>query len=275
MIRLSHDYVRSIALVSDLHVLAEHGLCPEGFVGRQGGDRSASMNAGQRKLLEYWKDFTRIMRDEMKIDSVFIIGDAIAGINPKECGLMMMTTDINEQVEAAIKLLYPLCKNKRVGVWSGTAYHESRDVRVHEYIAQALNGTFFGPIAILQIEPSKKVVNIAHRSTEAVMYPETAIGRDIMSAKQAEALGQIPKTHAIIRGHYHHYIETHRHDMHYISLPCWQAYVPYDKAIRWYFKYQPDIGGAVMLIDDKDRLRFFHFLYPTPHISDKVRGFPI
>jgi len=269
-VRLSHDYVRIVALVSDLHVMSRFGLCPEGFIATDGSPLSEAMNSGQRRLLGYWKDFVKTMRNGLRIDSVFIVGDVCAGVNPKESGRWMMTSDLDEQVEASLKLLEPLCKNKKVGVWSGSAYHESRDCRVHKFIAESLGGKFFGAIANVQLEPSDRVVNVAHRTTEAMVYPETSLSRDIMFLKEAEALGKLCKTHAIIRGHRHSYVEIHKHDLHYISLPCWQAFVPYEQAIRWYFKYQPDIGGAVMMVDDKGRLRFWHWLYPTPHMIDEV-----
>jgi hypothetical protein len=268
--KLEHEYIRSIALVADLHTMSRYGLCPKNLLGKEGGDLSASINAGQRQLLESWENYIKTAREDFNIDTVFVVGDAIAGINPKECGLMMMTTDLDEQTEAAIKLLEPLCKNKQVYTWSGTAYHESRDFRVHKVIAESLGGKFMSGVSNIQLEPSSKVVNVAHRTTEAVVYPESALSRDIMFLKEAEALGKLVKTHAVIRAHRHSYVEIHKHDLHYISLPCWQAFVPYDAALQWYFKYQPDIGGAIMLVDAKERLRFMHFLYPAPHIADKV-----
>jgi len=267
--RLIHDYERIVALISDLHVGSRYGLCPEDFVAEDGTRISSSMNDGQRKLLSYWYDYINKMND-LQVDSVFILGDVCAGANPKESGRFMLTPDIDEQVQMAIKLLTPLCEDRKVAVWSGTAYHESKEVRVHKFIAEALNGQFLGAIANVQLEPTDRVVNVAHRSTEAMIYPETALGRDMMFQKEAEALGKLFKTHAIIRGHYHRYVEVHKWDLHYISLPCWQAFTPYEQAVKWYFKFQPDIGGGVMFVDIEGRLRFWHFLYDVPHIADEV-----
>jgi hypothetical protein len=67
----------------------------------------------------------------------------------------------------------------------------------------------------------------------------------------------------IIRAHKHEFIELHKSSIRYMVLPCWQFYVPYDKAVEWYSKWQPDIGGAILLADEEMRLRPLHFVYPN------------
>lgn len=237
---------------------------------KEGTNLAEAMNEGQKQLLESWENYVHIMRNEFKIDTVFIVGDAVAGVNIKESGLGMLTTDIDEQVDAALNLLEPLCKNKRVGVWSGTHYHEAADFRVHKVIAEALDGTFFSNISNFKLEPTQKVANIAHHTTEAMVYWETALARDMMFYREAVSLNKLYKTNIIIRAHRHRFAELHRYDLHYLTLPAWQVFVPYEKAVRWYFRFIPDIGGAVMLLDDQERIRTMHFLYDTPHIADKL-----
>jgi len=267
--KLVHEYLRSVALLSDTHVGSRYGLCPYKYLTSTQDELSAAINPGQKQLYESWLAYVRRM-DEMKVDTVFLIGDICSGTNFRESGVHMMTTDMNEQVEMAASLLEPLCKGRKVAVWSGTPYHESRDFRIHQLLAEYLNGRFYGPMSNLKLEPSKKVVNVAHATTSALVYPETVLSRDIMFMKEAEALEKLYKINAIIRGHRHSYVEIHKHDVHYISLPCWEAFTPYYKNVQWYFKNQPDIGGALMLLDEEHRLRFMHFLYPAPKISDKL-----
>lgn len=266
--RLVHEYQRSIALLSDTHIGSRFGVCPTGYV-TEATKNPIMANPGQENLAasfeKYW-----LKMEEMKVDTVFLIGDIMAGTNFKEQGVYMMTTDINEQVAMATLLLKKHCTNKKTYVWSGTPYHESRDYRIHESLAKDLGGRFMGSISNMMIVPSKKTVHVRHATTSALVYPETVLGRDIIFLKEAEALGKVPKVDAIITGHRHSYIEIHKASVHYISLPCWEAYTPYYKATMNYFKYQPDIGGGLMLLDTENRLRFMHFLYDCPHISDVV-----
>jgi len=268
-VKLVHEYARVIALISDLHIGSRYAVCPENWETEEGTNLSKMANQGQKELLKHWNNFVKTC-NELNVDTIFILGDVCAGVNPKECGLHMMTTDLNEQCKGAETLLEPLCKNRNVGVFSGSQYHESRDFRIHENIAKHLGGKFYGAIANIRLEPTDKIVNLAHRTTEALVYPETSLSRDIMFEKEAEALGKLYKTHAIVRGHRHSFVEIHKYDLHYVSLPCWQAFVPYEQAVRWYFKFQPDIGGVIMFVDMNGRLRFWHFLYPCPHIADKI-----
>jgi UDP-2,3-diacylglucosamine pyrophosphatase LpxH len=268
-LKLEHEYLRSVALVSDMHVGSVFGLCPERYVSGVGGEVSKAMNAGQKQLLESWKDYVVRMK-KFKVDTVFLVGDIFAGVNFAENGLHLITADMNEQLEMACELLKPLVGGTKVCVWSGTPFHDSRDFRIHKVLAEYLNGKFYGAVANVKLDGVDKIVNVAHATTDAIVYPETVLSRDIMFLKEAEALGKLPKINAVIRAHRHSYVEIHKHDLHYISLPCWEAFTPYYKAVKWYFKFQPDIGGAVMLADDQKRLRFMHFLYDCPHISDKV-----
>ena len=252
-----------------MHVGSRYGLCPKKYLSPTGDELSMAMNAGQKSLLESWNLFLTKMK-EMEIDTIFLVGDVCAGANFKEGGVYMMTTDMNEQVEMATHLLEPLCKGKKVAIWSGTPYHEARDFRIHQLLAEFLNGKFYGAMSNMRIEPTRKVVNVAHATTSAMVYPETVLSRDILFMKEAEALGKLFKTHAIIRGHRHSFVEIHKHDVHYISLPCWEMFTPYYKNVQWYFRNQPDIGGALMLVDIEERLRFMHFLYPCPKIADRL-----
>jgi len=268
-LKLEHEYKRIVAFISDLHVGSRFAVFPKGFHGKEGSNISRSMNQGQRDLLKYFKNFTRKC-DELKVDTIFIVGDVVAGTNPKEQGLFMMTSDLDEQVDASVKLLEPLCEGRKVGVWSGTQYHESRDYRIHGTIARALGGEFFGNIANIKLIPSNKVVNITHPASSALVYPETPMSRDMLFFKEAEALGKIPKVDVIVRGHRHMFCHIHKNAIHYIHLPCWQSFVPYEGALKNYSRWQPDLGGVILLIDMEDRARVFHYLYPNVHIVDRV-----
>jgi hypothetical protein len=103
------------------------------------------------------------------------------------------------------------------------------------------------------------------------MYPETTMGKDIMLHNEAVAEGKTIHVDYIIRAHKHSYGEVHRRNNRAIQLPCWQMFVPYDGAVKNYFKWQPDIGGFLMLFDEQLRAQTMHFIYPSiPDVSKYI-----
>lgn len=272
MVKITAEYERAIALAADLHVGSRFALCPEKWITSSGGRLDKLMAKGQQQLLTYWRDYVEKMRRDFHVDTVFLVGDIIAGKNEREYGCGLITADLTEQVEGAIKILEPLCKGLNVHVWSGTPYHESADYKVHKVIADAFDGVFHGYLALLRIKPSEKIAFITHEAPVAPVYPETATARDLLHKFKAEGLGKIPKINIIVRAHRHVSDYKHKRDIHVVNLPCWCCFAPYPKLTRYYFLMQPDIGGALLLIEKKThRVRVIMFDdYPLPHIADQI-----
>jgi len=271
-LELSHKYKRVIVLISDLHVGSRYAPFPPTFKGAR-ENQPFGLNQGQITLNQYFFDFVDICK-ELKADTVFLVGDIMGGYNPKDPGMYLLTSDLDEQCMAAYELLKPLCKGRQVGVWAGTPYHGAgtENIKIHKQLADMLNGRFFGRIANIKLVPSERIVNIAHRGTSAPVYPETAMARDMLFFQQAEALKNIPFTvDIIVRAHMHRWIYIHKYQKHYLMLPGWEAFIPYYMATRWYSRYLNPVGGAVLLIDDKDRIRVWHYLYPPVHIADALK----
>jgi hypothetical protein len=122
-----------------------------------------------------------------------------------------------------------------------------------------------------QFEPSERVFNISHGESAAYIYREMLMGREALFQKYSEALGKIPHIDVIVRGHWHQFIYIHAHGQHMLQLPCWVAFEPNKIFLKSYGKMQPDIGGAIVFIDNNDRVRVWHFLYPAVHIADFVK----
>jgi hypothetical protein len=271
-VTISTTYPFRIGLISDLHVGAQHGIFPPNFKDAYGV--TYQINGGQVKLWEYMNQFIEKLK-EFKINTLIVLGDVIAGKNAKELGTYMIGTDLKMQKDAAIEVLGHICNNvptiQKVIILRGTPYHSSRDMPVEEAVADGLtikynvDASYAGEYMYLDLKYNnrKKVLWLAHPATGAVVYPETALGRDIGQFLQAQATGKLPKVDMIIRAHKHEFIELHKSSIRYMVLPCWQFYVPYDKAVEWYSKWQPDIGGAILLADEEMRLRPLHFVYPN------------
>lgn len=273
IVKVTNSYPFRMALMSDLHVGAQHGLFPIDYVDTRTG-QPYLLNEGQKVLWKYLQDYIGYLK-QYKVNTLIILGDLIGGQNWAERGAYMMMTDMTIQLRACASLIAYICKKistiEKVYLFKGTPYHGSKDLSAEEQVANDLKGNYgidaeyLGEYAYLTLKfgKYKKVLWLAHPATGATCYPETVLGRDIGHFLQAFATGKLPKVDMIIRAHRHEYMELHKSTIRYMILPCWQFFVPYDKAVKWYSKWQPDIGAAILLADEKLRLRPWHYVYPN------------
>lgn len=269
---------RVIAFTSDLHALSAYALCPGNFHTMEGNPLQATK--AQMQLLNSWEKYIG-KTNEFKCDTVCLVGDIIDGQNYRERGVQLMSTNLDDQIEAAVELLVPLCRGRRVYVWSGSGYHKStqghnpeKDICEHKKLSKVADFTLWmGPISNMTFPPSKKVFNIQHGVSAAYIYRTMLMDREILFIEEAERMLKIPNIDILIRGHWHNFIHLHKNKKHGIQLPCWEMYKPWRGALLSYGKMQPDIGGVITFLDEADRIDVHHYLYDLPRlIGDVVRG---
>lgn len=262
-------FVRRIALISDMHVGTHYALAPEGFV-LPSTQNPIALNEGQKTLLGYWNNWLQVM-DDWEVDTVLCLGDMIDGQNYKEMGVRHHTTDLNEQTSMLEVLIKPAVRDRKHYWIRGSNYHVSiRGGNYEQSIAEKLGGVYLGAVALLKIDPFDQIWLVSHGSSQGVIYKEMISGREIMFARSAQATTKVPKVDMIIHGHWHWFNHMHQSNVHHIQCPCWETYYPWPAMIQWYFKHQPDIGAVLVLIDEEGRKTIWPFLYPLPHIADKV-----
>jgi hypothetical protein len=271
---MRNRYVKRIAVVSDMHVMSDYAVFPDKFVKDSGV--SIGPSDGQKILLGYYKDFCRKV-DEWECDTVLLAGDLIHGQNPKDRGTGLGSTDLKDQLTALGLLLAPLLKGRTSHWVSGSGYHNSvQGMKVEAQLCSGLNDLekeikhhWHGPIANLLVEPYG-VINLTHGGSGAFIYRETAMAREIMFGKVAYASEKLPKIRGYIHGHWHWYCYLSQPDVDFIQMPCFVAYEPITIFTKYYTRFQPDIGAVILLIDGDGKMRVERFLYPAPHIADKV-----
>lgn len=259
---------RVIAFISDLHIFSRFGLNLPEYISQYG--IKFRIETPLRKIYDYWLDFQEICNRE-GVDTVVICGDIIHGQNPIERGTMLVSPSIDEQVDAAVKILNPLCQGRKVYVFKGSGYHGLKGASPEQWVCRQVGGKWIGEVGNLRFAPSKRVFNIQHGESSAYIYREMVLGREGLFMKYAQALGKIPQIDVIVRGHWHNFIYLHENQLHFIQLPGWLAFEPSRPYLRSYAKMQPDIGGVIVYIDDEDRIRVWHFLYPVINIVDRIR----
>jgi len=264
-------YPFRMAWLNDLHAGSQFAIWPDPHI--LGGGHTVGPSEAQKSLLKYFWEFAEECKDN-KVNILCILGDIIMGKNWKEGGAYSMNIEIPEQVKACASLIKEFCDRtetiEQVWIWKGTGYHESRDSSVGESLRDKL--VEFGIDAKYKREYSwvklkyagfEKTLFVAHSASGAYMYPEQSMGRDMMLFEEAHAAGKLPKVDMIVRAHKHSFIGVHKPSIRAVQLPCWQFFVPYDGAVKMYPRYQPDIGGVIMLFDHRLRSTVWHFTYPN------------
>jgi hypothetical protein len=274
MKELRKVFVRRFAAVSDLHIMSRYSLFPPNFETK---NQKFPPNDGQLQIWNSYKEFCDVC-DEWEVETVLVAGDVVHGQNYKERGLGLMSTNMNEQIDAACTALKPLLKGRKSHWVSGSGYHvDQNGLSIEELIfdrlqaEKATTGAFYGPVANLNISPFNKLLNLTHGGGRAAYYRESIIAREIVYGKVANQNGKLPKIDMYIHGHFHWFNHLHQQNVHHLQLPGWTAYEPASIFTQAYTRMQPDIGGALILFDDVGRTTVWPYLYPLPHIADFSR----
>jgi hypothetical protein len=265
-------FKRVILLTADMHVGSRYALAPDDWNSCKEGN-PLELNQGQQAILEHWNFCMQICK-KWKVDTAFFLGDITNGVNKQEFGIQQMTTDLDEQIDGAVKLLKPLRKQCRNGFYfcSGSGYHESVDTRIHMRLSEILNGTFLGAVANVKIRNTTRTLNVAHGVSSAFIYRTMLMSREALFLMEAEQLGKLEiPIDMVVRAHWHKFIHIHQEKIHMVQLPGWQAFVPWKGAMTSYGKFQPDVGMCLLFIDSENRMMLHHYtMRHVPHIGDKV-----
>lgn len=186
--------MKSILVISDLHTGSVFGIFPKNYKTRH--QNEISLNPIQNELYELWEKMSEDVRKE-NYDYVFLLGDLIDGLNTKGAGRERVVNNLNEQMDAALKLLRPLCNRKEVIGITSSPYHNSVDYEVDREICKQLHGHFLGTIANIRIKNTNKVINIGHGSGGSPIYAGTKASKDILLALSSERLEKIPDVDVI------------------------------------------------------------------------------
>lgn len=259
--------MKTILLISDLHVGSVFAVFPKGYKTRH--QNEIALNPLQNELYELWEKMTEDVRKE-SYDYVFLLGDLIDGLNTKGAGRDRIVNNINEQMDAAIKLLRPLCKRKEVIGITSSPYHNSADYEVDREICKELRGKFLGTIANVRIRNTNKVINIGHGSGGSGVYHGTKASKDILLALSSERLEKIPDVNVICRAHHHSYLHLEMDEKHMIWCPCFEGPRLNTYSMGHYFSWVPDIG-VVKIGVSEDEIKIHPFLYKLRHERQNIK----
>lgn len=265
--QLVHNVKRTIVLVGDFHFGSAVALCPPGFTTQY--ENRVEGSEGQRQIWEYYMQFCGIC-NHFKADTVIILGDILDGSNRRTPGRWRTLTELDDQEDAAKEALQYIVDGRKLIGLSGSDYHTSTDTNLERKIIQHFGGTHVGALGTIDLEGTKRSINIRHEMTSAMIYNAMVLQRIGMFQKVAEADGIVERADILAAGHLHKFMHIHVDKQHMLLVPCWKAFEPWGPLTKGYPKTMPQIGGCVLFIDDSDRIIVHHYLYPVPHIADKT-----
>lgn len=253
---------RAIALIGDLHFGSIYSLMHL-FHTFDGRTILPSKEQQELNLIFDWC-YERIKY--WKADTIIFMGDLIQGKNLKDMARSLVTADLEEQRQMCTDYLRPICKGRSVFGVSGTNYHKSLDTEIEQKIIEDLGGTFLQKMAWLTIPNSKRILNVAHESATATIYPFSALEREANQMLKAYGEGKLShKPDIIIRGHRHLFAHLHTASYHSILVPAFQVWYPFK--LSYYGSVQADIGIAMLFIDAKDRTIIHHYARDASKIN--------
>lgn len=282
ILTIRSDYPIRVGFLPDIHAGETRAVCQSVFKYEDAGGLPMEYHANKAQLMlhKLWKRNIELFK-KYGVQHIFVIGDAFSGSNYFEGGAFVFI-DTDHQIELTANLLeevYEGCdKNVDFFIWCGTKYHEMKlgQVDMHKKLTEELNSRgiparYMHQISYVELYGGKDTKTgkervrrlfIAHEAASALVYPATLMSRDINWCLQAKATGSTLPVDAIIRAHLHTWLHVDHSGIHAVQLPAWLGHVPYKATIKYFFKLQPTLGGAMMLMDNYGRLDFWGGSYP-------------
>lgn len=260
---------------SDLHVGSKYAVCSESPVRDKDSEYKPSRN--QKKLLEGWHD--SIDSISQKPRALVINGEPIDGDNKKSMGDSVWSTNLNDQMDDAVKLLKGI-RTDGIYFVRGSDYHIAKDATdFEETIAQRLGAKKYkavmGYMTYTDYEATFEVfgkhIHFTHHAgySNWWMYRPTVIARELIKMHFNHKLNGF-HTDLLIRSHVHYYTEVRFPHTKGLSTPAWK--------IADGFMYRrgepelPTIGNIEIIIEPNGKIQIephlveIEFLKPVIHL---------
>jgi hypothetical protein len=251
--------MKTIAIVSDLHIGSSLGLCDgKGMDLGEGGIYLPSKL--QQEVYRAWVSFFEWVENESigaESTTLVINGDSVDGFHHNTVALA--TNNIEVQEHAAIELLRPVVKKfDNFYMTRGTEAHVQASAQSEERIAQALHAipSEDGQHSWWQLwlDVDGVIFNIAHHigTTSSSAYESSAVMRELVAALvEAGQWGQhLPDV--LVRSHRHRCIELGipggRGKIQAVVTPGWQLRTPFVERIDR--MRLPHIGGLLFRVEN-------------------------
>jgi len=234
-----------IRVVGDLHVGSMWGLWPPEF--RHAG-RSYPQNPWQEYLWQAWEQG---WKSRPAPDVLVLNGDLIDGSQPKAGGQGTMSTELDLQEEALLRVLKPV-RAQQIYVVRGTSYHEpSRLAMVARLIgAQPVADQYVLPECKLHVRnPEVRIVVRHHPDGGSALYTGTVMEREAIKSIRAWAAGMLDARHDVIVTSHVHLLawEYTPDDVLIVITPTWCVQSEH-AMVRRRYTWLPRVGWVDLVV---------------------------
>ena len=253
-IKTTRDKVK-ILLLSDLHCGSLFAIKHPSF-----GD----MMPVQKYLFSHWQE---MIKQEGKVDYLYIGGDAVDGEGLVDRGKYEWTTDVSKQIDCAVELVKMINYDKLLVAY-GTPYHVETGLNADEEFAKRIGANSMGWELNFKPQGMEDIFNMVHKiGVSSGFYRTTAIARELVYALLNEK--ELYKYTGIIRSHAHYFVSVSFTSQFGLITPCWQDRNPYLKEKG--LGLIPKLGYVVLEKADGDEvwtIRPMTFNIMRPELSE-------
>lgn len=244
--------MKYIVVISDIQFGHKLAVAPDEFQVSQLPPASPTWekpNSVGSALLRAWKV---VVKEWAEPDILVINGEPIEGQQPRNKGIEVYTSNLDDQLEGA-KTLIEMFNAKRIYSTRGTDYHVMLNgIPLEETFGKMVGaqkvGGYHAPYE-LYLEEEGVRFNFAHHvgGSQVWQYRGTPITREMLLAKVNES-HKWPST-VIIRSHVHYYWFVGSTSHLGMITPCWQLQTWYAYR-RTASGMVPDIGAVRFKVED-------------------------
>jgi len=257
---------KSIMIFSDIHDGSATAICSEN-PSLKGG--SYEPNPLQKKLLESWYWVKDSM--EQKPHVICINGEPCDGPNPKQIGDQSWTTDFQEQIDDAEKLLKVFPKPEHFVMTRGSDYHvKGSTYNLEELLAERLNATPYSAFRNIEHEAGSirtdylltfkihgKVFSVTHHIgfNRWFAYRTTALAREMadMVFLAGKYWTEDNTPSVIVRSHVHYFVEVRFAQTLGFTTPSWK--LPDSHLFRGGLGgTAPSIGAVEVIVESNGKI---------------------
>lgn len=255
---------KRVMVISDLHVGSSTAVCSEKPII---SDLSTYYvpNKLQKTFFKAWKDMIKSI--DGTVDLLVINGECIDGANKKQLGQQSWTTNIDDMMNDAKKLI-EMIPYKKVLILRGSGYHEQVDgTNFEEIMADKLRDCIkykaYGGegktdyFAFVKIYG--KVFNFTHHIgfSKSEAYRTTALAREMVGMHfQHDKLG---RADIFVRSHVHYFNHIEFTHTHGCTTPAWKY--PDQHLFRGGLAgTTADIGSVMFTIHPDGKIGFDKFI---------------
>ena len=175
-------------------------------------------------LIQYqlWNAYIEMLERQKPVDILFVVGDCIDGKGSRSGGTEQITTDRNEQVEMAVRVIREIQAEAIVMVY-GTPYHSGMDEDWERQIADKVQAKKLGSHEWPEV--NGLVFDVKHKigSSSIPHGRATPIERDRLWNFLWTEHEEQPKADILIRGHVHYFHFCGEDSWLGITLPALQG----------------------------------------------------